>query len=47
MSRRIVMRMFSHVGSELRVGDSTERHKPECEPADCDMSNATSHAFLP
>lgn len=43
VSRRIVVFMLSHVGRQLRVDNPTERHKPECEHADYDLSNATCH----
>ena len=34
VSRRVVMVMLSHVGSELRVDNPAERHKPERKPCD-------------
>ena len=46
MSRLIVMLMLPHVGGELRVHNSTERHKPEREAANCKLSNSTVHRPL-
>jgi hypothetical protein len=46
MSRRVVMLMLRRVGSQLRVYDSAERHKPECESTDCKLSNPNVHRPL-
>jgi hypothetical protein len=43
MGRRAVMLVFPHVGRQLRVNNPAERHKPEREPYDDDVSNATFH----
>lgn len=43
MCRRAVMLVLPHVGSELRIDNPAERHKPKREPYDDDVSNATFH----
>ena len=42
----VVMLMLPHVGGELRVHNPAERHQPEREPYDYDLSNATFHKSL-
>jgi hypothetical protein len=46
VSRRVVVLVLPHVGGELRVDNPAERHKPEREPSDHDVSNATFHKSL-
>lgn len=46
MCRRTVMLVLPHMGGELRVYDPAERHKPEREASDDDLSNATCHKSL-
>lgn len=46
MSRLVVMRMLPHVGSELRIHNPAERHKPDHEPYNYKLSNPTVHRSL-
>lgn len=46
MSRCVVMLMLPHVGGELRVHNSAERHKPEREPSDYKLSSPRVHKSL-
>jgi len=47
MRRRFVMLMLGYVGRQLWVDNPAERHKPECDPYDDNVSNATRHRSLP
>ena len=46
MCRCTVMLVLPHMGGELRVDNPAEHHKPEREPYDDDVSNATFHKSL-
>lgn len=46
MSRCVVVLMLPYVGGELRVHNPAERHNPEREPADYNLSNSLAHKAL-
>ncbi len=46
MCRRTVMLVLPHVGGELRIDNSAERHKPERESSNNTLSNLMSHRLL-
>ena len=46
MCRRTVMLMLPHVGGELRVDNSAERHKPEREASEGTLPNSRAHKLL-
>ena len=46
MCCRVVMLVLPDVGGELRVDNPAKRHKPEREPSDDDVPNATFHRSL-
>ena len=46
MCRRAVMLVLPHVGGELRIDNSAERHKPERESSNNTLSNLMSHRLL-
>ena len=46
MCRRTVMLVLPHMGSELRVDDPAEHHKPERDPPDRKLLNLMGHRSL-
>ena len=43
MSRCLMVLMLPHVGSELRVDNPAQRHKPKREPCDSTLFYSTGH----